>query len=246
MKSKSKLDSPSVMMLAEKVQGQNILDFLTSERYLAASPEEKGSFFFKAGLISMLDLVLGNFERFVAINPVKPGFLSVKLPANLGNAFIVSEIDSMSNRHFNFVAIDNGIAPRLTIQTDDRLEWTSKEVRERYDLFLQKMVSDHKGIERLVSNIIHSFKIYPTVMPSATPLLDPFLTDLENPEICRNQIKEGLLQMGSVMKKVIIPYWNSPKSANLKAEISQNFAGALKPLDERLGIFNHNFLIREE
>jgi hypothetical protein len=245
MKSR-KLDSPSIMMLAEKIQGQNVFDFLTSERYVTASPEQKGAFFFKAGLISMLDLVIGNFERFIAINPDKAGFLATKLPANLGNAFIVSKTDASSEGHFELVAIDNGIAPRLTVHSEERLEWTSREIREKYCTFLQEIISNPEGIDILVTNIIHAFEIYPTVLTAPAPLLDPFLKDLKNPEICHNKLREGLLQMGSVMKKVIIPYWNSPKAANLKAEINQNFAGALRPLDERLNLFNKSFLMREE
>lgn len=243
---KAKLDSPQIIMLAEKVEGQNVFDFLTSERYVTASPEQKGAFFFKAGMISLLDLVIGNFDRFISIDPDKPGFLSKKNPANFGNAFILSDGDATSGRCFDLVAIDNGIDSKLTINADPRLEWSCKEVRDQYSLFLQKIISNAEGIELLVMNIIQAFKIYPTVLKAPTGLLDPFLNDLKNPEICHSKLREGLLAMGSLIKKVIIPYWNSSRSANLKAEINQKFGGALNPLDERLAVFNKSFLALEE
>jgi hypothetical protein len=223
------------VMLAEKIQGQNILDFVSSAEYSEASEGRKKSFFLNLGGLSLLDLLMGNLERFFAVDLTVENLLCLDLAANLGNALVVPEEDENAFLY----AIDNGISPHLCLGAESRIEWSNADFRLRYNKLMQHIISSPEGLESFVSNIVNALKIWEELDEDKT--LGPFLKDLTDSELCVDRVREGILQMGSYIKKYILPFWEGRESDSLKDFIRSNCDALLEPLDERVKVFKSSY-----
>lgn len=235
-----------MIMLSEKICGQNILDFITSAEYTEASQKRKNAFFFKLGGLSLLDLLMGNLERFFAVDLTSSELLDKNLPANLGNALIVRSEDE----NILFYAIDNGVSPGLCLGTDERLEWSNRNLRRLYNEVIVNVISSSDGLDGFVANIMHSLALWghdekDKFRPS--PELKPFFTDFEDSKVsyCAS-IRAGILEMGLHIKNHIIPFWDGEKSGDLKDFIRSTCNIILNPLKERIKIFDSRYALHNK
>ncbi len=134
--------SSSQVMIAEKIKGQNLLEF-SFTKYIRLSPQQREKFFERLGRIAMLDLLMGNLDRLIQVDFNKGEyFIDDALEVNLGNVMVVMDKD------FHLFAIDNGIEQNLI---------DSGEHIEKYNKFLAGLLAREDFCDVLTRNIIKCF-----------------------------------------------------------------------------------------
>lgn len=113
-------DSQVVCM--ERIKGPNFLDF-SYTGYLTFTEQQRHKFFERIGRLAMLDLILGNTDRFIGVYDSDEGYqLDDMLEANLGNIIVVKSHDP-EKETFSLYAIDNGIDTQLILNEDARAKY---------------------------------------------------------------------------------------------------------------------------
>jgi hypothetical protein len=223
------------IMLAERIDGENVLDFAMT-KYKDLAFEEKAKFFQRLGRLAMLDLIFGNFDRLLQIDTTRAGeYCLVDYSANLGN---VMTVWSPECGHPPILyAIDNGIEK-------DLIEDVKK--RERYVFFLRTLMKDGKiDTLTIAKNIVASFKntLLGLMDESSSAdlkeveiAIDPFSKDLEIEKIVLDGLVSGLNEMEKWLKIRLIPLWNANEASELQKSLEKSLPGIIPALGERFGL----------
>ncbi len=136
-------NSGTKIMVSEKIVGENFFDFATS-KYEQLSQLQKERVFSVLAKMAVLDLVLGNFDRFASINwnEETSQYIFEAFEANLGNAMVKWGGDSSQDPQV--FAIDNEIEVI--------------EHEEQYHEFLQKLFTDSDVREKMAENMVQNFE----------------------------------------------------------------------------------------
>ncbi len=139
--------SKNVLMLSQRIDGENLFDFIQT-RYRLLTPDYRKKFFNRLGRLGMLDVVAGNLDRLVQIYIDRDGEYTLQdLEANLGNVMVVwSKDDESAPLLF---AIDNGVDSKLVSNDTERKKYLS---------FLQKLFSSSNLEELLAQNMLTTFQ----------------------------------------------------------------------------------------
>lgn len=238
------------LMIAERVQGANLLDF-GSTKYPHFTEEQKGKFFERLGRLALLDLVIGNTDRLAGVDYYDGSYsLDTALESNLGNVLVEWNGTSES---FSLFAIDNGIEEGLS----------SGPKRESYRAFLEEILQDPDFDQMLAANVMQCMlnginaqvdeidlsdfkstngdnsiqKIHENLAPLKGALKGkkPF-----NGFWAKDFLAKGIKLMGSWLKNTALSedgLWeDSEKAVSLKKYLSESSKDFLEALEERLHV----------
>ncbi len=220
------------VMLMEKIGGADLFDFAL-RKYADLSDAQKIKLFSRIAKLALLDLVLGNVDRFFQVDPLNGAYVLSSEGSNLGNALIVwsggeSEMPAL-------VAIDNGVPSKLIESGVDK---------KAYHLFLTTHLADPEFPKLLAANVA---KAISTALCSlcddeervdlALDALKNIRKDLDQGGIARPAISRGIDKMMKRMHEIVLPLWNGEQSKSLKKYLVSAYPELLVAVEERLEIF---------
>lgn len=231
-------DDRAEILFSERISGENILDFVLN-RYTNLEQYQKERFFHFIGRISFLDLIIGNHERFIAIEMEEsgPNLFSTELEANLGNAMIQWE-ENLENPRFYLYAIDNGIDKFLISSSNERIEYSVKFQREKYLQFLNFVFSSQNPFCLIAKNIKQSLN-NSSEIHSKYEQFSILQKDLET--FGFKFLESGLKEMKNILKNDLIPTFESERGIELRNYLQIKLPGIYLPLQERLNLFKNYF-----
>jgi hypothetical protein len=228
------------LMLMEKVKGSNLIDFAqTKYQYLTAG--EKSDLFQKMGNLAMIDLLIGNTDRLIQTryDANTKEYLLENTTSNLGNLMIDWFPDEC--KFPTLYAIDNGIKKELISNEIEKVS---------YNQFIQNLLEDSNKMETLADMMVQSMKnsfhdIAELMAESSKETLtvtrakfDSIMNDLQNSDAPKVGLINGLKEMSSNFKEVILPFWNSEDALKLKNYLKDNHPPLLDAVSERFQILN--------
>ncbi len=225
------------IVIFENIKGQNIFDFvLTKYRYL--DKEQKNALFKRFAMIGLLDMVLGNNDRFISVfedfEVDGMPYVLDEQEANLGNVMIEWDVGSTDPILY---AIDNGIEPDF---------YKNSRLKKKYNAFLRKTLSRPGVIDTLAANMVTKIKkdinthvlLWSDEIENAADKVSPFIEDLDSMAI--SNFKEGLLEMADRMKEEIIPKLQENISSS-SGDYQEHFPKFFSALGQRMEIFTSNY-----
>lgn len=226
------------LMLMEKVEGSNLIDFAQT-KYQDLTAEEKRDLFQKMGNLAMLDFLIGNTDRLIQTryDAKTKQYQLEDITANLGNLMIDWFPDE--GKLPQLYAIDNGIKTELI---------ANKTEKNAYNQFLQKFENLPMAslAETMIRSLVNSFQdiseeLSENSKQTLTQTLakfEPILKDLKNSEEPKIALIKGLEEMLRNFKEVLLPFWNSKDAEKLKDHLKKNHPALLDAVTERFKIFN--------
>lgn len=217
------------------VNGLNLADFFR-EKYLSLNDEQKNRFCFYAGLITYLDLILGNQDRLIRLLPDTgeqgysffPPEENYIQESNLGNLMI-------SHDFTKFYAIDNGIG-------DGRRDLSSMEEKtadeQAYTTFLEKNLRGRQDFKDIATNyLIQSLKpaieaAFQETNYDAQSLKD-VLSDISKEDRI-SFLRKGMDSMEDLLTERILPKWNHASAEPIKKALDEKF---VQTIQTRLNLF---------
>lgn len=219
----------SRILLMEKVNGSNLLDFIRF-KYLNLSSAQKKDLFTQIGRLAILDLITGNDDRFIQPEyneETEEYFLNDGLESNLGNAMV----EWSGEDQLTFYAIDNTISWELIDPESDR--------KVKYNEFLKKLLADDDYISKMAKSVLSTLNVATTIIGNVDNVaslkeerrrLEPFREDLE--KIAFGFLYQGMEQMASQLNNYLSSDFNQ------KSELENYLYDELKQaLLERFEIF---------
>ena len=223
----------SQVMLMEKIGGADLFDF-AMRKYADLSPAQKTKLFSRIGKLVLLDLVLGNIDRFIQVDPTGKSYEIASEGSNLGNALIVWSGDESEMPAI--VVIDNEIRPKLIGSDDDK---------KAYRLFLKTLLAESDlptllatKTSQAISTALFTLCDDEDRVDLARETLKNIRQDLDEDGIAHPAISRGISKMMHRMREVVLPLWNSEQSKPLKNHLLWLFPELLHAVEERLEIFN--------
>lgn len=220
------------VMLSERINGENIIDFVqTKYQYLSQAQKEK--LLNRLGRIAMLDVLMGNLDRFIQVHLSGGKYELDDFESNLGNLMV-----SWSGKSEEFpviFAIDNGLAPRLIHDSNQK---------ELYLSFLRELFVKPKMGELLSEYMLGSIKRALVNYPDDEETRDrkeiierlkPFSQDLDS--FGQAAFCTGIKEMSVRLRDTLIPAWNSEQTAPLKQHLSWVYPELLQSISERFDAF---------
>lgn len=222
----------NTMMIAQRIHGENLSDFV-GVKYSTLTLPGKQKMFRRLGRLTLFDLLMGNYDRLIRFelysgeNLAQPGddvnHCTYRLnhePANLGN--IMSVLNSETN-DLTLFAIDNSIDPKL--------------VQDKYyeflrDLFKKDDVS-HQLSESVMQSIKNAISVAPKPSAQARENFDTFKRDLES-DVLKAALKEGMETMAELLRKDLLPKWKTQSA--LKANIESDDPSLLDGIEKRFSL----------
>ncbi len=213
------------IMLQERVAGSNLFDFAKT-KYEPLSQERKQELFKELGKLAMLDVLMGNLDRFIRVEDNdSPAYELSTYESNLGNVmikWIEGQMDSPC-----IYAIDNGINEELI---SDPLK------KEKYNTFLEEQFADPQMADRWAQTMIKSIRSCVRndgLEENTFKECKPFLADLET--IAIPAISQGIAEAFIDLKRAIELHWDGDSSP-LKNHLSWAHPELLAAVSERFEI----------
>lgn len=127
------------IMLSERVNAANLLDFALTT-FNPKNTEQNIKLFERLGCLAFLDILMGQFDRFVPIDFYDEAkhYSFTQNVANLGNVLITSD--------YHLVAIDNG------------LFFGEPEFNEHYLVFLKNLFSEPEFFKRIAKTMFRAIR----------------------------------------------------------------------------------------
>lgn len=218
------------LMLMEKVNGSNFIDFAKT-KYQYLSEEEKRDLFQKMGQLAMLDLMIGNTDRLIQAyyHTDEEQYRLEDVSANLGNLMI--EWFPKEGKLPKLYAIDNGVKPELITDETEKAAYIqfiqdTNNVNGLADVmirFIQKSFQD--TAERLAETTKKPLK-------ETKALFADILTDLKTSTLPKIALAKGLEEMLSNFEKGL-PNDKAPENY-----LKNNHPALLDAVAERLLTLN--------
>lgn len=220
------------VMLMEKISGADLFDFAL-RKYADLSPAQKAKLFSRIGKLTLLDLVLGNIDRFIQVDPTGKSYEIASEGSNLGNALIVWSGDESEMPAI--VAIDNGIRPNLIENDEDK---------KAYLHFLKTLLAEADlpallaaKTAQAISTALFTLCDDEERVDVAHAALQNIRKDLDENGMARPAISRGIDKMMQRLHKIVLPLWNSEQSQPLKDHLSWAYPELLHAVKERLELF---------
>jgi len=181
------------IMISERVSGANLTDFIVNNYWETLSESQKGAIFQGIGQMALVDLVMGNRDRFLAFDMNFRGF-DEYFEANIGNLMIQMSDKELASPHLH--AIDNEVQIENIVDGEDY---------DGYNRGFQELLSNPDWttttstaiIEALATSYKTSSTYFEEVPKNNGELkvkLDHFVSILRKDE-SRELIEAGLLEM---------------------------------------------------
>lgn len=223
-----------LVMLCERINGENLFDFATS-KYAHLELSQKMKLLTQLGQIAMLDLITGNLDRIVQINfdTHQDCYGLLDCEANFGNIMVQWATDS--GKEPTLFAIDNGIEDAL-VENPTRIE--------KYQEFLNALLSDPEMERKLVENIVASFKhaiatqvddISGANRKIVRQKLEGFSEDIE--AFGRECFLAGLKEMDTLLQTTLLPLWNGVEGSPMREYLSTTYSKLLEAVQFRFNEF---------
>ncbi len=246
--SSSKTYDAGFVLFSERINGENLSDFVLTKYGRLSSPQ-KEALFQRIAELGMLDLLLGNMDRFIQIefgsneeigSQEEDTYHLETFEANLGNCIVFCPPDPESPHATPLLyAIDNGIDPRLIEDI---------EHREAYLVFLNGLFTDPEKMEDLlVENLINSCsRAIATCREHEAPAFP--VKDLESKitifqeevrTLGREPFRRGLQTMRAQLKESIIPRSQAPESELRQYLLKNEQEMMLEAILERFALFTN-------
>lgn len=226
------------ILLIEKLPGSNLFDFLRT-KYSELPEKQRKILFTHIGELAMIDLIVGNDDRFTQINydEINNEYqLGDDMICNLGN--VIVDWEGIEGQELSFYAIDNVIGWPLIDPNEQQVN------KKKYNEFIKALLSNENYAEMITQSMICSFDAATTIvleakdnpsmadreLISAHEQLEPFRKDLKS--IAFEAIARGIHQMAGHLQD----YFCSSYKEN---SVLQNYlyADLNKALVERFEIF---------
>lgn len=219
------------VMISERVPGQNLLHFIMGG-YPTLTEDQRAKFFERLGRIALLDLVMGNVDRFIRIINEKDGSYNLdnQSECNLGNLMVEY---SQEKKYFRFHAIDNELVLDKSLAA--------------YEDFLDRIFSCKDPFTPLIENISICFENALNAQSdeidlrdfqkqnekiSLANLLKPIKDDLK--KIAEKNLRLGMAQMCNWLKGDLFEAWQKDPLKNYLRESSPQL---LQAVEERFKAF---------
>ncbi len=230
--------SQSPIAIFDRIIGED-LENLFITQYTELPLRLKKDLFNQFGMISFLDISLGNQDRLIRLDVENPSLETAPLDSNLGNIMI-------SHNKTSLHAIDNGIGdgkkPNLETLTANNAKYLD---------FLSNLFKNEQKYEDLSTNLINSLlistiNIKESIEDGHIKALQNILaleTDLQNTLVLNEKIKKRRKHVDRLMKK----YKSTKKAStgrakrcNLTTQISshQKAIAELEKSRDAIGIFS--------
>lgn len=218
-------------IIFEKLSGKNIGELICSDSYNLLSPADKLWLFTNIGYISTLDLLMGNLDRFFCCENGHQDHLTDKNGANLGNVIVVRNSDS----RLQFCPIDNTISPFLCLDASRESTGVNRAqaCQDYFAKLIENTLTKPCEFEKFMTCILQSIRNSST---KSKPLNACFAGDLAQDDF-KGALRVGIIKMHRLIKEKIIPSWNG---SFVPQELRQDFELIMKPLAERMQLFNQN------
>lgn len=215
------------LLVTERIQGETLYDFAKS-KYAALDGSQRRELFYKLGKLVPLDILIGNNDRLLKLDIGGVDFLNT-FHANLGNVMLSQET---VNGNPIVHAIDNGLEADLSSNT---------QTQKRYLEIIQTIFSMPDSEQALAKSMTRSFKDAlksqaieekRNAGKETLAQLEPLFKDLQT--IVQPAFEAGIQDGIAMLRKELIPAWNSDRSAELKRQLAILHPALLKAVDERL------------
>ncbi len=219
----------------ELVNGLNLADFFRA-KYLSLDAPQKDRFWSSLGVITYLDLILGNRDRLIKLLPNIDGqysFLSdndenFMEDSNLGNLMI-------SHALTDFYAIDNGIGDgtrNLSISKEENLA-----DEQAYTTFLHNALGKEDFETLACDYLIKSLgKAIESAFQEADydeNSLGAVLFDISKEDHI-SSLNGGMKRMQDLLSTIILPKWNHTDADSVRKTLDADFIGTIQT---RLDLF---------
>ncbi len=218
------------IMAMERIQGENLYDFAKS-KYAGLDDAQKKELFYNLGKLVPLDILLGNNDRLLKLDISGDNFLN-SFEANLGNVMLSQE---QLNGNPRLHAIDNALEGDLS---------SNKQIQKRYLEIIQTMFKDPNSPQAFAKSMTRSISDALNTQLSEEPLaaaketqvrLGPLFQDLGT--IAQPAFEAGIRDGIALLRKELIPAWDSERSAELKKQLATLHPALLEAVNERLTAF---------
>jgi len=224
--SAKKVDGKQIIF-QQKIPGENFIDFILSN-FSKLTPKLQSKFFKRLGRLALLDLLMGNLDRFIRFEVGARGY-SFHSEANLGNIMVCIKEGTPI-----IYAIDNAIEGALI--HDD------KEKRQ-YNQFLQKLFSNPEYPTLLAREMFKAIQGGLGQARDNNQLLDLKLIQKKQKEFVHSletiglpAFKRGIEQMCFLLKSSLLKKWGGAR--NLKRFITDVDRPLINAVEERLALFS--------
>ncbi len=212
---KSKRPKDAQIMLLEKINGSNMLDFIET-KYELLNSEQKQALFEKMGQLAILDLWIGNTDRLIKLCYKGQYTLQAISSANFGNLMIRWDVDT--DQMLELYAIDNGVDLQLI---------SNERHKSAYRKFLNSYLDDPTPIESLAACALAcmreaiQIKIQ-TSTPDTKKKLFAFQKDLEDLDVAKPALTKGISDMFTILKESLPAFWDGEEAVNIKNYLKEN------------------------
>jgi hypothetical protein len=233
------------ILLLERLPGDNLFDF-ARRKYPDLSLEQRAKLFNQLGQLAIVDLLVGNQDRFIKAdfdNQKNKYQISNASISNLGNAMVTwhGNIDLQTEATPQVYAIDNGIGTGL----DNEALIHDKNGKTEYIAFLTELFTNPKREELLVTAMAESLKSAfkakaddECKKDSKDDRLDiilkqikPCIDDLDS-TWCREAFRRGMQEISDTF----LPAWESHEIEVLRNQLS-GYPELLESVTKRVEIF---------
>lgn len=213
------------IMLQERVAGSNLFDFAIT-KYQHLSKEQKKELFIGLGRLAMMDVLMGNLDRFIPVECNQSEVYELSpAESNFGNVMIHWGQGQMESPRI--YAIDNGINQELI---------SDPQLSEKYNAFLQEQFADPQMADHWGQTMIRSMGSCARnegLEGSLYKECKPFLDDLKT--IAPSAVSLGISQAFLGLREAIQLHWDCD-SCPLKAHLSWAHPELLAAVSERFEI----------
>lgn len=208
------------LIIMEKISGENLFDFICS-KYNKLSTKQKHDLMFNLGRLSLLDMVLGNFDRlvYITLDKEENRYKISDSEVNLGNIMLDWK-DTEQNAPVLYV-IDNSIHSEVLENPDACLALIEQFVAQppAYHYIAEMMVI---SIQKALNSLSRDNK---TMDPKKLQKMMKFFSkDLK--KFGKDEINGGLNEMSKVLKSTLSTVWN-------KQEELRDYLEKTEPVKEK-------------
>ncbi|MBS0625526.1 MAG: hypothetical protein JSS32_05705 [Verrucomicrobia bacterium] len=191
--------------MTQFVNGENMFDFIDSGKFAQMNEPQKINFFRQIGRLAMMDLLLGNGDRFFKLALDDGKWIFDRMAdTNFGNAMVNWNPDTNKDENAAIFAIDNLVDPFLTHPEQ------GQENQKKYCDFIKGLLSNPDFVRVLSDEM---FKMIQNALTSADSRgteaqerqKEAFLKDLSG--FGMREIGQGIAEMDTWLEKALIPEW---------------------------------------
>jgi len=252
---------PPIIMLSERIKGENLHEFITKKYRIFAQSDNKDldevsrskltdikmKFFERLGRLAYLDLLIGNHDRFFKVKTNNESAEDNELEAlialaNLGNVMVEWSGDSRQQSENPSIpvisAIDNLVEANLIDDKAERgnyLKFLTAQLSKKPELLAKKLA------ECMLVSVTNSIALKLDQdgckdIKKVMETLEPFIDDMK--ALGPKAFEKGILGMDNWLRKTALTSWNGEDNKELKAHLSKIQPDLLASIEERFNVLN--------